>query len=106
MIFILPELFSSLIYLATKHFYFSNIQFSQPREETQIALIEAKVYGSLLEVKITLTIPKKVYGFLLDRNTNYVHKMEFSPVRTLNHTLVFSVSGININNVKLAFILS
>ncbi len=106
MLFILPEFFSSLIYLSTKHFYFSSVQFSQPREETQIATIEAKVYGSLLEVRIMLTIPKKVYGFLLDKNTNYVYKMEFSPLKSLNHTLVFSVSGLNISNVKLAFILS
>jgi hypothetical protein len=106
MLFILPELFSSLLYLATKHFYFSNIQFSQPRDEIQIASIEAKVYGSLLEARIMLSIPKKVYGFLLDKNTNYVHKMEFSPTRALNHTIVFSVQGINISNTKLAFILA
>jgi hypothetical protein len=106
MIFILPELFSSMIYLATKHFYFSNIQFSQPEEETQIAFVDAKVYGNILEAKILLNIPKKVYGLLMDKNTNYVYKLEFSPISSLTHTLVFNVSGLNLSNAKLAFILA
>jgi hypothetical protein len=106
MIFILPELFSSMIYLATKHFYFSNIQFSQPEEETQIAFVDAKVYGNILEAKILLNTPQKVYGILLDKNTNYVYKLEFSPISSLNHTLVFNVSGLNLSNAKLAFILA
>jgi hypothetical protein len=106
MIFILPELFSSLIYLATKHFYFSDIQFSQPEEETRIAFIEARVYGNILEVNVLLNVPQKVYGLLLDRNTNYVYRLEFSPVSSLSHTLVFPVSGLNLSNAKLAFILA
>jgi hypothetical protein len=106
MIFILPELFSSMIYLATKHFYFSDIQFSQPEEETQIAFVDAKVYGNILEAKILLNIPKKVYGILLDKNTNYVYKLEFSPISSLTHILVFNVSGLNLSNAKLAFILA
>jgi hypothetical protein len=106
MIFILPELFSSMIYLATKHFYFSNIQFSQPEEETQIAFVDAKVYGNILEARILLNIPKRVYGLLMDKNTNYVYKLELSPVSSLNHTLVFNVSGLNLSNAKLAFILA
>jgi hypothetical protein len=106
MVFILPELFSSMLYLAIKHFYFSNVQFSQPEEETQIVFIDAKVYGNILEVKVLLNTPKKVYGILLDKNTNYVYKLEFSPVSSLNHTLVFPVSGLNLSNAKLAFILS
>jgi hypothetical protein len=106
MIFILPELFSSMIYLATKHFYFSDIRFSQPEAETQIAFVDAKVYGSMLEAKIMLNVPRKVYGILLEKNTNYVYKLEFSPVSSLNHTLVFNVAGLNLSNVKLAFILA
>jgi DNA-binding ferritin-like protein (Dps family) len=106
MVFILPELFSSMIYLATKNFYFSNVQFSQPEEETQIVFVDAKVYGDILEVKILLNIPKKIYGILLDKNTNYVYKLEFSPISSLSHTLVFPVSGLNFSNAKLAFILA
>jgi hypothetical protein len=106
MLFILPEFFSSMIYLATKHFYFSDIHFSQSEEGTQIAFVDAKVYGPVLNVKIMLNIPKKVYGLLLDRNTNYVYKIEFSPVSSLNHELIFHVAGLDLSNVKLAFILS
>ncbi len=106
MLFILPEFFSSMIYLATKHFYFSDIQFSQPEEETQVAFVDAKVYGPVLTVKIMLNSPKKVYGLLLDRNTNYVYKIEFSPVSSLDHELIFYVSGLDLSNIKLAFILS
>jgi hypothetical protein len=106
MLFILPEFFSSMVYLATKHFYFSDIQFSRPEEETQIAFVDAKAYGSVLDVKIMLNVPKKVYGFLLDRNTNYVYKIEFSPVRSLDHELIFHVAGLDLSNIKLAFILS
>jgi len=106
MVFILPELFSSMIYLTTKHFYFSDVQFSQPEEETQVAFIDAKVYGSILEVRVLLNVPKKVYGLLLDKDTNYVYRLEFSPVGSLNHTLVFHVAGLNLSNAKLAFILA
>ncbi len=106
MIFILPEFFSSMIYLATKTFYFSDIVPSQPEEGFPVAFVEAKVYGSLLKVDIMLNIPKKVYALLLERNTNYVYKLEFSPVRSLNHTLIFNVSGLNLSNIKLAFIIS
>ena len=106
MLFILPEFFSSMIYLATKHFYFSDIRFSQPEEVTQVAFVDAKVYGPVLNVKIMLNVPKKVYGLLLDRNTNYVYKIEFSPVSSLDHELVFHVAGLDLSNIKLAFILA
>jgi hypothetical protein len=106
MIFILPEFFSSMIYLATKTFYFSDIVPLQPEEEFPVAFVEAKIYGPLLKVDIMLNIPKKVYALLLERSTNYVYKLEFSPVRSLNHTLIFNVSGLNLSNIKLAFIIS